>query len=94
MGQNAKINSSQQNMMMIMNQNENINYANKSHFVAKDPLQNRGNGQTGSISNQLINTNEQNYNYNIEGFGKEANENLGIIASSDVVKGGGGFIST
>lgn len=26
---------------MILNQNENINYANKSNFVAKDPLQNR-----------------------------------------------------
>lgn len=38
---NIKINSSQQNMMMILNQNENINYTNKSNFVVKDPLQNR-----------------------------------------------------
>jgi hypothetical protein len=38
---NIKINSSQQNMMMILNQNENINYANKSNFIVKDPLQNR-----------------------------------------------------
>ena len=91
---NIKINSSQQNMMMILNQNENINYANKSNFVVKDPLQNRINIQNGSISNQILNPNEQNYNYNIEGFGQGANENVSIIASSDVVKGAGGFINS
>lgn len=33
----------------------------------------------------MLITNEQNYNYNIEGFGQ--NENQSIIASSDYAKG-------
>ena len=33
----------------------------------------------------MLITNEQNYNYNIEGFGP--NENQSIIASSDYAKG-------